>query len=276
MNYVSENLCHFVGRSLPNAMDRFRLLIKIIKDQQLKANLSKPNNPEIRFTNTYHGESLGEIFEHIDCVCFCDIPDNLLSIHTEKYSQFGMGFTKKFLAMQEARPVTYVPKDAKMQEPAHTCTPTGNPTEYYLHLNKLSINFKPILCLLNAFYPLKNLLSQLMSTSDDNLMQSLSLYDPSIVNAILDGKAHSMIYSDLMGWAAQNAYIKVFDETLTDNDPENYYMEREWRSIKSVDFTITDIQKVYLPTQHFKNCFLEEFPNFTGDFWIFDEKADNI
>lgn len=41
---------------------------------------------------TYMGEHVGEILERCDCVCFCDIPDESLNIHTNKYSKFGMGF----------------------------------------------------------------------------------------------------------------------------------------------------------------------------------------
>ena len=83
-SYVSNVLCHFVGRSLKTDDDRFDLLVRIIKEGQLKANLEKPNSPSTSSTWTYSGERLGEIFQQCDCVCFCDIPDNLLGIHTQK------------------------------------------------------------------------------------------------------------------------------------------------------------------------------------------------
>jgi len=109
MSYISDHLCHFVGRSCANDDARFDLLVKIIREQQLKANLKNPDNPELRTSSRYTGERLGEIFEQCDCVCFCDIPDDMLGIHTSKYSRFGMGFNKTFLAQNGARPVMYVP-----------------------------------------------------------------------------------------------------------------------------------------------------------------------
>lgn len=71
-SYVSNVLCHFVGRSLKTDDDRFDLLVRIIKEGQLKANLEKPNSPSTSSTWTYSGERLGEIFQQCDCVCFCD------------------------------------------------------------------------------------------------------------------------------------------------------------------------------------------------------------
>jgi hypothetical protein len=48
-----------------------------------------------------------------DVVCFCDIPDSCLYLHTKKYSRFGLSFTKEFLEKQGARPVFYIPISSK-------------------------------------------------------------------------------------------------------------------------------------------------------------------
>lgn len=41
------------------------------------------------------------------------------------------------------------------------------------------------------------------------------------------------------------AYVKFFDPTLDDDDPENSYMEREWRTTTAVPFVHDDIATVY-------------------------------
>lgn len=59
---------------------------------------------------------MGEVFGRCDCVCFCDIPNESLGIHTNKYSKFGMGFEKEFIAEQGAHPVMYVPQNYSIVE----------------------------------------------------------------------------------------------------------------------------------------------------------------
>jgi hypothetical protein len=34
----------------------------------------------------------------IPAICFCDIPRHLLSLHIQKYSEFGLSFTKRCLS----------------------------------------------------------------------------------------------------------------------------------------------------------------------------------
>lgn len=271
MSYISDYLCHFVGRSCANDDARFELLVKIINEKQLKSNLSNPDNSKMETTCAYSGNRLGEIFEHCDCVCLCDIPDEMLGIHTSKYSRFGMGFNKSFLSGLGARPVMYVPLGAKIKEPSETNTPKDTSTEYYLYLNKLSSYLSAMLMILNQKFPFHHQYS-LHSSSDSNLTEILKTFDKSITQDFLQGKSHQLLFSEVVAWATQCAYIKVFDETMAEDDPDNYYMEREWRSLKSVDFTLSDIQKVYLPSQQYKDRFITEFPDYSGEFWLFDEQ----
>ncbi|MFR2768280.1 MAG: hypothetical protein ACLTAI_08325 [Thomasclavelia sp.] len=44
---------------------------------------------------------------------FCDIPNESLSIHTQKYSKFNMVEEKKFIAGKERTSVMYVPQNYK-------------------------------------------------------------------------------------------------------------------------------------------------------------------
>lgn len=271
MRYISDTLCHFVGRSKNSDDERFELLLKIINDRQLKVNLKNPDHPVISSDMDYQGERLGEVFRRCDCVCFCDIPDDMLEIHTTKYSKFGIGFSKSFLSKLGVRPMLYVPKHGKIVEFPRTNSPLEPPMDYYQHLNRLYNTFLPILMLVNQYMPLHIQLPNLCSFSKD-AQNAINQWEPQTIQRIMNGEGHSMLYSSLVAFEMFLAYVKVFDETLDENDPDNYYMEREWRSIVSINFSVSDIQKVYLPSEYYKELFLEQHPDYKGDFWIFNSK----
>lgn len=266
-NYVSSILCHFVGRSLANDNDRFGLLMKIITEGKLRANINDPDEPSVASTWEYSGERLGEVFEKCDCVCFCDIPDDMLGIHTQKYGKFGIAFSKAFLVKAGVRPVTYVPSHERIKECAKTATPVASPAEYFAYLSNLSNTLLPLLMLLNQYDPISDRIVALTHRKPD-IIKVLQALDGKIVAPLLAGEMHPLLYSLLSGLATQLAYIKVFDETLADDDPDNYYMEREWRSVRSVEFSIDDIEKVYLPNAEFVERFKKEFPLYSGEFYI--------
>lgn len=270
MSYVSNNLCHFVGRSLATDDERFELLIKIIRGRVLKANVIDFGNPQIANKIEYSCDRVGEVYQRCDCVCFCDIPDNKLQIHTSKYSEFGMGFHKSYLAERGVRPVMYVPMGATMKEPAKTCSPKENPVKYFGYLEKLTVTLGTILSKLNIDVPFSQ---QFIASflSDDQLSKGITLYDPAISREFVMGNAHGLMYAQTSAMLTHLAYVKIFDENLSQDDPENYYMEREWRVLQDVEFDCAAVMKVYLPSGEYKERFLREIPEYTGAFWIFDE-----
>lgn len=274
-DYTSNLLCHFVGRSKVNDDERFELLITIIKGRKLIANLSNPNNPESLFPNGYQCEHVGEVFEKCDCVCFCDIPNEALAIHTNKYSKFGLGFEKTFIAKQGAHPVMYVPENYDIMErgddsnKGKTCTPR-DPKKYYPFLLKLTTYLLP---LMEIGYIGTNQNQTMRMIKQFGLYDHLNLFDNDIQKMFLSQQYHSLVFSLMMGITNQMAYVKLFDATLPDDHPDNYYMEREWRSLNNIDFSINDIKTIYLPTESYKYRFMEEFPEYNGNFFIFEGNA---
>lgn len=270
-DYTSNLLCHFVGRSKANDNERFELLITIIKGKKLIANLSNPDNPESSFQGGYQCEHVGEVFGKCDCVCFCDIPDAALSIHTQKYSKFGIGFDKTFIAKQGAHPVMYVPENYVIRErgdnseEARTSTPK-EPKLYYPYLLRVSTNLFPLIVMSLSIVDLQQLENNLKSKG---LEKQLNLFNDEVRNMFFSGQYYPLIYSIIQGMANQMAYVKLFDATLPDDHPDNYYMECEWRSLGNVDFSINDIRTIYLPTEQYKDRFMEEFPDYQGNFFIF-------
>jgi hypothetical protein len=83
--YVSKELTHFVGRHQPES-ERFDLLIDIIKSGLLS---HKNITGDIKINIHAHG--LEDIVTP-GITCFADIPINDLSLHMEKYSNFGLAF----------------------------------------------------------------------------------------------------------------------------------------------------------------------------------------
>lgn len=265
MDYISSTLCHFVGKALENDSDRYSLLKTIVQNGVLLCNpKDAEERPKIQTSSSYIANELGEVFEKIDCVCFCDIPDGSLSIHTNKYSKFGMGFSKSFLANQGTRPVTYVPVNYNIIERcADTVTPK-TPRKYYQYLSKIDINLTQLIMWLNANVKLESIYQEIMQTMPDR-EKFEKFIDSEVLTMFLDGQTHSMLYSQFVANTTANAYIKLFDPTLPDNAANNYYMEREWRTLSNISFKLDDIKSVYFPSESYRDQFLSDFPKYKGN-----------
>ena len=60
------------------------------------------------------------------------------------------------------------------------------------------------------------------------------------------------------------SYLKPFDETKTEDDVENFYMEREWRTLNRVRFELDDVQRVIIP-ESYRRKLREKVPLYTGE-----------
>jgi hypothetical protein len=66
-------------------------------------------------------------------------------------------------------------------------------------------------------------------------------------------------------------FIKYFDDLASDEDEANVYMEREWRVIGDVSFTLTDVHRVFMP-ERYAERFRADLPNYTRQLTF----SDNI
>lgn len=268
--YTSNLLCHFVGRSKKTDEERFDLLTLIINDGRLIANVRSPENLSTTFQSGSSCERAGEVFEKCDCVCFCDIPNNSLNIHTSKYSRFGMGFDKQFIASQGAHPVLYIPQNYSIVQRGDENEQTGQtllsrePQRYFPDLVALTYNYVGIVDLI---LPLLDKDCVKARCKENNFPR---LFNQGIWDAFMSGN-DSIIGFDILSAVSNLAsFIKLYDSTLPDEHPENYYMEREWRCLKNVCFTLNDIKTIYLPSEDYKTRFADAFPTYTGEYYIFD------
>lgn len=269
--YTSDLLCHFVGRSKSNDEERYELMKTIINENKLIANINNPDKPEISSQINDSCNEIGEVFDKIDCVCFCDIPDEHLDIHINKYSKFGFGFNKKFIAKQGARPVIYIPQNYDIIEPSHTSTPK-DADGYFNYIRNLTVTFNTLVSLINQNCPFETV----FKTIEEQIpivSEFKKTLDTGILSNFSAGKSHQMIFSETSFILTSLAYIKKFDVTLEENDPNNYYMEREWRSLKNIEFTLNDVDKIYLPDEIYKERFTNDFPEYSGNIYVFNQSS---
>ena len=268
-NYTSNLLCHFVGRAKPNDEERFNLLLSIVKGCELLCNINSPHNPQVTFFSDSQCEHLGEVFVRCDAVCFCDIPNEALAIHTNKYSHFGLGFEKTFIAQQGAHPVMYVPQNHPIIECGGNGEKTKSsspkePCKYYPYMQSKAVGS------LIALEIALSSADRRLFTDTSILAPWINQLDKDVLDAISSGTIHPILYSLIKGIATQLAYVKLYDVTLPDDHPDNYYMEREWRCLQNVTFSLNDIRTVYLPDKAYEERFLCEFSNYSGSFYLFD------
>ena len=250
--YISDELTHFVGKSLSNENEQYDLLINILNSGWLT---HPPHQHTDRnsggFTLSRHLKLSENLMYSPEVICFCDIPLDDIGLHVTKYSRVGLAFSKSFLIEKGANPVFYISKDSKVKHWPSVDEPN---------------NFSNILR------------SELFDTMIDNyqdLVKNLMIYfkDLSYQSAeVIGSKSLQRKITDFQHQVFELerfldfhifSYLKFFDSSKSEDDPENYYMEREWRKIGNLQFNIADVRRVFLPEQYAGN-FRKDVPAFLG------------
>lgn len=217
--YVSEDLMHFVGRTAASDDDALARLFGIIEDGWLLSHNARLRDDRDEDAATFElrpGWPLSQNDRYTpDMICFADIPAEALSVHTAKYGRFGLSFKKGVLISKGARPVYYVPLGAKTQ-------PMAKYDDIAEDWDELA----------NLFEFEVNPLFGGTTLSGEHGSPEL-------------GESPGRRISDWIGHDVL-AFMKFFDPTLAEDDPENYYMEREWRCVRSIKFELADIANVFV------------------------------
>ena len=228
--YISNELTHFVGRGkVPD--EQYSLLVQILRSGWLT---HPPHNPNISGNlsiNTTERLSANKMYSP-QVVCFCDIPIEDLHIHTSKYSCFGFSLSKEFVAQQGGAPVFYVPLNTNIRWSRNE----------EVFLGELFDRNIP------KFH---ELIFQIIKTqrAPHDLQQHLDLLQ------FLEFRLMS--------------FVKFFDNNLPDDDPNNFYMEREWRVVGNIHFSLEDVMRICIP-QDYKKRFGTDFPDFSGQVTFID------
>jgi hypothetical protein len=65
-------------------------------------------------------------------------------------------------------------------------------------------------------------------------------------------------------------FVKFYDASTADEDPTNYYMEREWRCLTNIRFSVADLRRIIVP-QVFVERLRGDFPQYAGEIMQHDK-----
>lgn len=248
--YVSNELTHFVGssrRGRPEA--QYELLRDILRSGLLR----KPGGEGFGYALSPVADDLGESLS-APVVCFCDIPAHDLDIHTEKYGRFGIAFKKDFLVERGATPVFYVAKTAPSMP---------------LLLNMFEFDrpaadrgaAKPAWPIARGRARRYDLFEHWKRAQTNLIYHATSAQPQHSTYEFMQGPW----WHDYLEFVTLYVfgYVKYMDVGLADDDPENFYMEREWRVLDRVEFRLDDVVRVLLP-ESFARVFRTDFPEYFG------------
>jgi hypothetical protein len=235
--YVSPELTHFVGKRLSEDQQYSLLVNDILKGGCLMYS-SIDDRP---CTEGLSGIPLvGGTREPDDdteaaysqVVCFCDIPVTDLEIHMNKYSRFGLSFLKPFLIGKGASPVLYVAN------------------------NSPALSFRLPESTRDEPWPRRRVFQRNIELLEEYRRRMRGRF-PINLEYFLD----MLVFS----------FIKYFDDSTSDEDEANVYMEREWRVLGDVNFALADVHRVFMP-ERYAERFRADLPNYIGQLTF----SDNI
>jgi hypothetical protein len=233
IRYTSDVLYHFVGFRNPGDHEtNYSTLLKILEDRAVTHWPHNARTPGQSMTLDWDADiEKGELIVP-EVTCFCDIPYEALSVHLRKYGSFGIAFRRFFLVKKGGRPVTYVPLQSKDRL-------AGWGTIYSLTMIRDWMRVR------EGFY------EQVVAPVEANVVQRPLGVKPSnpddAILAIDDFLARDFF-----------AFLKVFDSDLTEELPDNYYMEREWRKLGNLKFFMEDVAFAIVDASYITRLALEK------------------
>jgi hypothetical protein len=288
--YVSDELCHFVGRG-KSEEEQYEILVnKILKTGWITHGPHHdPTKARTASFDLSKPISTDEAIRY-QVVCFCDIPIEDLTIHTSKYSRFGLAFDKKFLITRGACPVFYIANESPV--PA---TKVFSPDDFLQRIKEATekgavdralyfdTSFRAIVDLLVSLETVSSggadaYVSGLsMSDCRSRLRSLLGLSDVQLnsLQKTLTGNQQfvstiRMCQDFLFNYVF--TYFKCFNAIRDLEDKENYYMEREWRIANNVQFTLRHVIRVFYPSR-FDARFKADLPSYTGEVTFLDAEC---
>jgi hypothetical protein len=252
--YISSELTHFIGKGSTEE-DQYKIVLKILTEGLLSHAphvRSLGGNLNLNFNAAFRKNEM----VNPEVVCFCDIPLRDLSLHMDKYSRIGLAFEKKFIISKGGRPVMYIPTSSivrgNKELSPEVMSKFKKENDPYLkgkllyEEREIGEYFDEMMREFQALTDLRKLPSTVNFTVPDVQEESRRLFDLTI----------------FMGFHIFS-FIKFFDPSLADNDPNNFYLEREWRVLGNIDFKPSDIARIILPRK-FGDRLRSDFPGYGG------------
>lgn len=256
--YVSKELTHFVGRSLANDDGRYALVKRILQAGELRNPRESAGASLIaaagvasglagRYSIREDGKLSDDDLYFLSAVCFCDIPAKDFAIHMSKYGRVGLAFDKAFLINCGARPVWYLPKGTR---PAPFASDPGG--------SSIAESFDRLVPQIIKRYG--SGLARLALGPLSGQQGQINPQSPTPEQAALLKGVEELTFllSEVFG------FIKFFDAATAETDPTNYYMEREWRCLTNVSFSLSELKRVVLPAS-LAERFRADFAEYQGE-----------
>ena len=238
MAYVSDDLTHFVGRHLrSDEEEQYETFLSILRSGRLL-----PGGKEVSgeaMWASFGGTSLcAETMFLPNVVCFSDIPEGDLGLHMSKYGRFGIAFAKKWLIPRGVNPVFYlaVGEGSVSLGEGEGRMPRGD------YFNQ------EVEAIYEALFDYEERVDEHGSLSSEGCEGLFSS---------LHHSAHFFLRYHVF------SFIKCFDSSLPKNDPQNFYMEREWRVHGSIEFQLADVSLLIVPPE-FRERLRRDLPGYTG------------
>lgn len=229
-DYVSREFFHFVGFAHPTEDEaNYVTLSKILESQTVSHAPHSCDWGTTSYTRTLDGNLWNETLIKPTATCYCDIPIDSLGIHIGKYGKFGLSFPREYVIHYGARPVIYVPMKI-----GDWMSPYGRTL-----LKDIESIYKGFMHHLGDTVPLS---------------ERFICQEPTDRAAAI-GDMRATFEKDFL------AFIKPFDATLSENDPRNFYMEREWRKYGNLQFTPDKVNRVVVPTAYLERL-AKDFPDY--------------
>lgn len=218
--YTTDVLAHFVGRASPkDHSENFRKLALVLESGQVSY---APHTKEADKVSHVIDPSKRLDTEELivpTVTCFADIPDSSLGVHVSKYGRFGVGFRRDFVIRAGARPVTYVPMFSD---------------EW-----RYALNGRGLLQDMRAIYlGFRNHYEARIPPGGKPVARTLGRQPSSEDEALF--AVRSLLEKDFL------AFVKPFNSELATSDPDNFYMEREWRKYAYLHFELADVARVWV------------------------------
>ena len=217
--YTSTELFHFVGRRDPSDDEsNYQTLLKVLDSSCVSHPPHDPNMGHHQVAFNWDRSIFSEELIIPSITCFCDIPFSALEIHTKKYGQFGVAFPREVLIKNGARPVIYLPL-----QPSDPNNGWGT-----IHCEALLLDLEQIW---RGFR--EHIVNPVAANSWSRSMGKKPASAKEAALAIDDVFTQQFL-----------AYIKAFNSELADDDPNNFYLEREWRKFGNLRFQPRDVASV--------------------------------
>lgn len=257
--YVSKELMHFVGRGR-HADEQFEVFKSILTSGWL-THPPHENHPSLGVKVIQSATFSTNEMINPEMICFCDILPHHLRTHTDKYGQFGIGFPKRWLAAQGANPVMYVASGsgiyARLPEKQSSDLAHESITEEELKLR----SSQPL--------RIEDYEVRTRSAVFDEQMKAFweIWYEHFPIATGVEGKPKQLAIRELRSKMFLVlhvlGFIKVFDETLEHDHPDNFYMEREWRRLGNLHFAAENVSSLLVPSA-FLDRARDELPAYAG------------